>query len=257
MELARLLLGLLVAGLLPYCFRAARQRPVATQAFTMLYAAYAVFPTLPGWRAWAVWLAVTLSSALRIAPAVQPDPRRVREAWRNWRITRQASPHGPLRPSTYLQSKLTLPAVVLASALAAFYGMTILGQAKDLWLHDRLSVLLSGFLLAVFVGNLVVVRVVRPYRQALPKEDREVGSLHLGTRLGWIERALVFIFITAGQPEAAALAITAKSLVRIPEVREHQGTGFGQYVIVGTLTSLLIAVAVGILVRVALGLPAL
>ena len=223
----------------------------------MLYAAYAVFPVLPGRRAWAVWLAVSLTSALRLAPAVPPKPRQLLEVWRNGQVRRHVSPHGLFRSSTYLRSKLTLPAVVLASAIAAFYGMTILGQAKGLWLHDRLSVLLSGFLLAVFVGNLVVVRVVRPYRQALPKEDQEVGSLHLGTRLGWIERALVFIFITAGQPEAAALAITAKSLVRIPEVREHQGTGFGQYVIVGTLTSLLVAVAVGILVRVALGLSPL
>ncbi|MET7880320.1 hypothetical protein ABZS52_25750 [Micromonospora profundi] len=116
---------------------------------------------------------------------------------------------------------------------------------------------LSGFLLAVFAGNLIVARVVRPYFNALPTQEGGVGLLHLGTYLGWIERALVFIFIATGQPEAAALAITVKSLVRLPEVREQRDSSFSQYVMMGTLTSLLVAVSAGIAVRIALGLPAL
>ncbi len=257
LELTRLVLGLLVAGLLSHCFRAWQSWPLATQAFTMAYAAYAVFPVLHGWTAWVVWLVTALTSAARLTPTVRLTPRQVMKSWRNKRGIPKIPLHTRSRLGAHLRSHLTTLAIVLLSAAVAFYGTAIVHVIRETWLDDRLSVLLSGFLLAVFVGNLIVARVVRPYREALPEEHQKAASLHLGTRLGWIERALVFVFISAGQPEAAALAITAKSLVRIPEVREHQGTGFGQYVIVGTLTSLLVAVATGILVRIALGLPAL
>ncbi|MEW2379933.1 hypothetical protein AB0883_28035 [Micromonospora sp. NPDC047812] len=258
MELARLILGLLVAGLLPSSVALLRTHTAASYAFTVLYAAYAIFPVLHGWKAILLWVAVALTASLRSAPAGQAG-RWTIVTGRAGGHTHRRSAAGHWRQSLQSTKNIVLLAAILAGAFVAFYGSRTLDVLTHLWIEDSFGVLLSGLLLAVFVGNLIVARVVRPYFQALPEEDRAVGLLHLGTRLGWIERALVFVFIAAGQPEAAALAITAKSLVRIPEIREHQGknTGFGQYVIVGTLTSLLVAVGAGIVVRIALGLPAL
>ncbi|MEV4483914.1 hypothetical protein [Micromonospora coxensis] len=255
LDLARLTLGLLVAGLLPMSLPYFDKRPVAARSFTMLYAAYAVLPALPGWKGLTLWLIVVSlcllgqfrSNTASGEPAMQRWVARVR--------TGRKQLGARLRPVGRARDPLVL-AVVLAVAFGMFYGSRIPRVVSDLWREDRFSVIVSGFLLAVFVGNILVARAVKPYFEALTKQEQP-GLLHLGAYLGWVERALVFVFIATGQPEAAALAITVKSLVRLPEVQGHSGPGYGQYVIVGTMTSLLVAVSAGIVVRIALGLPAL
>lgn len=268
MELTRLVLGLLVARLLPLSLDFLPPRPLAGRFFTMVYAAYAVFPVLPGWKGLAVWIAAAL-----IGPA-RSDRLGIRATVRSWRNRRPRNRQELLnilqrtaldtlqRAALAARRRFTTPSPnivmtvgLLALAMAVFYGTDAWQTATHLWQDDRLSVISSGFLLAVFAGNLIVVRVIRPYSNALTKEKDDVDLLHLGTYLGWIERALVFTFIAAGQPEAAALAITVKSLVRLPDIRDDKS--FGQYVMMGTMTSLLVAVIAGLVVRIALGLPAL
>jgi hypothetical protein len=247
LDLARLVLGLLVAALLPSSLEFFRRRPLAAWAFIVLYSAYAAFPALPGWKGLAVWIMAATAGLARTSGAIW------KETWRN--LTGQKNLR---RPSTWFSDSTRRRIVILAALLAltvgVYYGTRSLTVAASLWREDSFSVILSGFLLAVFAGNLVVVRIVRPYFDGLSPEQRNGGLLHLGTRLGWIERALVFVFIAAGQPEAAALAITVKSLVR---VQGNDDPRFGQYVIVGAMSSLLVAVGAGIVVRIALGLPAL
>ncbi|MEO3772510.1 hypothetical protein [Micromonospora sp. B9E7] len=224
----------------------------------MLYATYAVLPVLDGWKAAFVWAAAALSGLLHNVPPRRPDRWSVLRGWASLRLRSRPSLTESLRPVMSHRNLATVLGVLLL-AVVAFYGTTWIQKVATLWNDDRLSVILSGFLLAVFAGNLIVARVVRPYFNALtePEHDGGAGLLPLGTYLGWIERALVFIFIATGQPEAAALAITVKSLVRLPEVREQRDSSFSQYVMMGTLTSLLVAVGAGIAVRIALGLPAL
>jgi hypothetical protein len=66
----------------------------------------------------------------------------------------------------------------------------------------------------------------------------------------------VFAFIAGGQPSAAALAITAKTLVRIPDLQSHP-KAFVEYVLIGTYASLLVALTFAVFVRLALGLSPL
>lgn len=66
----------------------------------------------------------------------------------------------------------------------------------------------------------------------------------------------MFAFIAGGQPSAAALAITAKTLVRIPDLQSHP-KAFVEYVLIGTYASLLVALTFAVFVRLALGLSPL
>ncbi|WP_435148426.1 hypothetical protein [Micromonospora aurantiaca (nom. illeg.)] len=149
---------------------------------------------------------------------------------------------------------LIVLALIMSAALS--YQSHFIDLIVSILQDDQVSIVLSGLLTAVFVGNAVVAAAVEPYVGALSQQEL-AAFIPTGTYLGWVERCLVFVFIATGQPEAAALAVTVKSLARIPEVQRHKGTNFGQYVIVGTLTSLLVAVAAGVAVRMALGLPPL
>jgi hypothetical protein len=146
--------------------------------------------------------------------------------------------------------------VVVVSG-AFFYGSKVPSVVAAFLSNDKIAVALSGLLLAVFSSNILVLLATRPYVKVLDSKGENLSALvPSGVYLGWVERALVFIFIAAGQAEAAALVIAAKSLVRFPEVQRHQGT-FGQYVIVGTLASLLVATSIGVFVRLSFGLPPL
>ncbi|WP_420117627.1 hypothetical protein [Micromonospora sp.] len=255
MELTRLVFGLLVAVLLPTSLDVLRTRPWAAHAITGSYAAYAVFPVLDGAEAALVWAAAVLTGMLLLPTSGRLTLRFPIRRWTR-KLHDRSVLSSYLRPVTAHRS-LAMVSGVLLLAVGVFYGSAWPQKVVALWRDDKLGLVLSGFLLAVFVGNLVVARVVRPYFNVLPEQGGGASLLHLGTQLGWIERALVFTFIATGQPAAAALAIAVKSLVRLPEVREQAEGTFSQYVMVGTMTSLIVAVGAGIAVRIALGLPAL
>jgi hypothetical protein len=78
--------------------------------------------------------------------------------------------------------------------------------------------------------------------------DTESGEQKLrgGRMIGPLERCLLFGFGLAGQPTAAALVASAKSLLRFPEISSARGFGIDlvtEYFLVGSLTSWTLALA--------------
>lgn len=71
----------------------------------------------------------------------------------------------------------------------------------------------------------------------------------LGRWIGILERLLVYAFVVAGEPAAAALVVAAKSILRYPEISGEHPKLPAEYVLVGSLASWLAAVAVGFGVR--------
>ena len=55
--------------------------------------------------------------------------------------------------------------------------------------------------------------------------------------IGQLERALVFLLIMMGQPAAVGFLITAKSIFRFGDIREHRQMMLAEYIIIGTLMS--------------------
>jgi hypothetical protein len=58
-----------------------------------------------------------------------------------------------------------------------------------------------------------------------------------GQLIGQLERALVFLFIMMDQPAAVGFLITAKSIFRFGDIREHRQMMLAEYIIIGTLMS--------------------
>lgn len=79
------------------------------------------------------------------------------------------------------------------------------------------------------------------------------GLADAGRYIGWFERAVLFAFVIGGEPEAAAVALAAKSFARFPTFREHQ-EGFAEYFLIGSLASIALAVAAAAATRAALGI---
>jgi hypothetical protein len=80
--------------------------------------------------------------------------------------------------------------------------------------------------------------------------DRMSGYPGAGRLIGMLERTLMLFLVLYGQWAAAVLLLTAKSIARFEDLKERR---FAEYYLVGTLTSLLVATVIGLLLGRLLG----
>lgn len=88
--------------------------------------------------------------------------------------------------------------------------------------------------------------IVRVVLDVVIDGDPPSTRIRGGRVIGPLERLLVVGFVIAGQPTTAALVVTAKSLLRYPELRTHDDVdvhAVTEYVLIGSLMSWSIALA--------------
>ncbi|MFF2750508.1 hypothetical protein ACFVVA_33835 [Kitasatospora sp. NPDC058048] len=135
-------------------------------------------------------------------------------------------------------------------------------SAHRIVLDDRVAVISSCLLLTVFCGGKVALWVTHHVKvevEALSDANQRTHALdfmHRGLVIGWLERGVLFAFLIAGHSEAAALALAAKSLARTPEL-DKGGKYVSEFFLLGTLTSVSTALAMGVVARLAMGLSPL
>lgn len=75
-------------------------------------------------------------------------------------------------------------------------------------------------------------------------EEKEDARFNAGALIGTVERWLILIFVYLGRYEALGLLIAAKSIIRFSESQTNKT----EYVLAGTLMSILIAVLCGLFI---------
>jgi hypothetical protein len=79
--------------------------------------------------------------------------------------------------------------------------------------------------------------------------DNQDDSLeNAGTFIGILERLFVFTFVVIGKWEAIGFLLAAKSIFRFGDLKESKDRKLTEYILIGTLLSFGIAIAVGLLV---------
>ena len=133
----------------------------------------------------------------------------------------------------------------------------------------RLLIYFLAYVLALPVGHFavrhVMLRKFQPQEAGGPKgadnttgclerlltiafgreyHPREAGGFKgAGSTIGYLERLLTLTFVLLGEYEALALILAAKSIARFQELKERK---FAEYYLIGTLSSILFAMLVGI-----------
>lgn len=102
------------------------------------------------------------------------------------------------------------------------------------------AVYLAAFAFAHEGANTIVSGVLPTDGPEPDGEDLEAGSL-----IGSLERWIILLLGIAGLWEAVALVLAAKSIARFEELKER---AFAEYFLVGTLTSVLVAFVLVVLV---------
>lgn len=245
MLVVRLYEGLALAVVLPLCFVRIRRSDVATAALALIYAAYTVMPVYDRWQAWIAVLMCALCAPLLRRRLVGKRTRRTGEAQESVSVRQRAwrAVRGPV-------PLLLLPAVFGAASLGgAALWHTIWYQLRN----NHLAITIDGACAAVFAGGLATGLILRQFSSVTA--GRAQAVLGAGTLLGWLERTLYFAFLLAGQPTAAAFALTAKSAARFPALQREE-EGLAEYYLIGSLSSLVVAVVTALLTRLALGMAA-
>ena len=95
-----------------------------------------------------------------------------------------------------------------------------------------------SYLIVASLGHFFVRIILRRY--PLPEKGGLEGA---GAVIGVLERIFTLTFVLIGQHTALALIFTAKSIARFEELKNRK---FAEYYLIGTLSSLLFAMFIGI-----------
>lgn len=155
----------------------------------------------------------------------------------------------PRKLSYFLIDQLLHVLVMLACWYHAFFSWhelvlywTYLTTSFNFW------VILTGFVFLSQPSSIAIGLMTKRWSDQLPNSQ---GLTNAGKWIGILERSLILIFLLQNQFAAIGLLITAKGLLRFSEKdRQEEKT---EYVLIGSLTSVLISLVTGIIVKQLIG----
>jgi len=103
-----------------------------------------------------------------------------------------------------------------------------------------IAIYIISYCIAILIGSLVVERILSKY----PVPD--TGLKDAGKTIGRLKRTLILTFALLGEFVAIPFILAAKSIARFEELK---GREFSEYYLIGTLTSILLAVIMGLVTK--------
>lgn len=123
----------------------------------------------------------------------------------------------------------------------------------------KILLVFTSIPIATIVSGFIIDAIVKAI---LRKEHNDQISQSILSRsegaskiIGWLERFLILIFIYIGYYQGIGFILAAKSILRYGEIKSELDRKFAEYVIVGTLLSFALAITIGVLTRLIIGLP--
>ena len=140
-----------------------------------------------------------------------------------------------------VEALIVLSAIVLGQLLAKLVIPSSVGYrwgAVGLYVTGYLYVCLRGIVLVRSVLELPALQMRRD-------DDRTAGAIEIarGRTIGALERAIALTLVLLGQYGALGLIVAAKSVARFKALEDRE---FAEYFLIGTLASLLLALAGGL-----------
>ena len=99
----------------------------------------------------------------------------------------------------------------------------------------------------VFAGGFLIPQLTRPLADHIRRSEVAKGGLpNAGMYIGWLERFLIVTAVLMQSPPTVGLILAGKSIARFPEMKDPR---FAEYFLIGTLLSVTIAIAGGMLIQ--------
>ncbi|CAD5272664.1 conserved membrane hypothetical protein [Alteromonas sp. 38] len=126
--------------------------------------------------------------------------------------------------------------------------------------HQHLALLLA-YLIILKPTSIFIKQLLSPWSKELdehakPKTTSPLVQLPIqntlamaGQRIGYLERLLILTFVLLNQFAAIGFLLAAKSIFRFGDLTKSEDKKLTEYVLLGTLTSVVITLAVGLTAR--------
>lgn len=111
---------------------------------------------------------------------------------------------------------------------------------RSVWENPKIFIIASFAVLIVFGGGYLTGLICKSFFKNLLVKGEKPGLEKAGRYIGIFERSLIMIAILLGRYEFIGFLIAAKSIARYPEISKE--FAFAEYFLVGTLTSVTIAI---------------
>lgn len=117
-----------------------------------------------------------------------------------------------------------------------------------------LAIIAAGYILNIKGGTIIVRKVLEQFSSSRQPHDLNMADRselirhrwNTGAAIGVLERLFILTLVLRHDYAAIGLVLTGKSLVRFQEFKVQE---FAEYYLVGTLTSMLLALATGLLLN--------
>ena len=114
----------------------------------------------------------------------------------------------------------------------------------DLLRGDAFWIIAVAYAIVIWPCGIVVGRLTERWRDEAAASAN--GLSGAGLWIGRLERVLVVTFVLLDRFEAIGFLIAAKSILRIGEVTGHNDRRQAEYILVGTMLSLILAIVTGL-----------
>jgi hypothetical protein len=162
---------------------------------------------------------------------------------RMWLITRKIVPDNwasfLIDQSAHAATAFWLALVLTRSEFSAVVSAVSLSAVA----RFQLLVVSTIYAATMFGGGYLIRYLTRGLAKGVALESPD-QLRNAGLYIGWIERFLVITAIAVHSPAMVGLILTGKSIARLPELREVR---FAEYFLIGTLLSISLALAGGLL----------
>ena len=128
---------------------------------------------------------------------------------------------------------------------APFHALEV---TRHLLATRRLYLYAASYIALVPAAGHLVQRVTKHFIADLADDllAKKPGLPDAGKYIGWLERFLIVTFLLAGHGEVIALLVGAKAVIRYPELKANEKGHFADYFLIGTMTSVGLALVGGI-----------
>jgi hypothetical protein len=140
--------------------------------------------------------------------------------------------------------------IFLAGANVAILSdfLLFLSSNRKFW------ILILSYFCAAWPAGFCIGKITSVWRKEL-EEKTSQGLAKAGLWIGCMERILILTFVLLNRFEAIGFLIAAKSVFRFGEIYLPECRKEAEYILIGTMISFIIAIGLGILVRLLLHYP--
>ena len=148
------------------------------------------------------------------------------------------------------QTLLVLSLVAIWLLLTGNDLSLVFSFIKILWNSKGVLLITLGFIVLIWPSGYIIGVATEPLRRQI-KEAK--GLEKAGLWIGILERTLIYIFVLSNNVMAIAFLITAKTIFRFGEIKDHSRRKEAEYILIGTLFSFSLALLISYLIKYSLG----